>query len=349
MKTKLLLGLILTFATMTASFGQYSKVVVRVKWKQKSYDNKLEIYNPSNDLVFTICDDTQCYTGTPDGVTDVYAVRYKLGCVANGNNYYVKLYDKANDGWTSSQVKVIVGGVEVLNNDGSGATSAGQSLYFNVSGGDAECNTQDDMDQDGRSDELDYDDDGDGLTDGVENMGEDRFECTLPPLIFENGSYEAAASTGAEGTVGAVYRFGNAIEGKDVLMEILELDNTTIANIDRDTIDNPTNLQTELTMTGSGTPGARFKFTIVDSGTTTPSTEIYRINGISWDVDGSTNYQESHVYYDVAAYGTENPTALEVIDLGGNDIQISANGEQEGPGFSDLMILRAYYQFIGNS
>lgn len=330
-------------------YAQTSKVIVKVKWKSESYNHKLELYNAANDLVISICDDTQCYSGTQTGGTDKYVVKYNLGCVDDGNNYYVKLYDYDNDGWSSSSVNVKVAGVTVINNDGTGATTAGQNLYFNVSGGAAECNAEPDMDQDGIADYLDYDDDGDGLTDGAENLGEDRFECTLPPLVFENGAYDAAASSSSEGTVGAVYRFGNAIEGKDVLLEVLELDNTTISDIDVDTIDNPSYLQTQLTMTGTGTPGARFKFTIVDSGTTTPSVEVYRINGISWDVDGGSNYQESHVYYDVAAYGTENPTALEVTDLGSNNIQISANGEQEGPGFSTLKILRAYYQFIGNS
>ncbi|MBT8267424.1 MAG: hypothetical protein KJP20_12835, partial [Bacteroidia bacterium] len=349
MKTKLLYGILITIFSFNLTLGQNSKVFLKVKWKDNSYDHKLELYNAANDLILSICDDTQCYTGTQDGGTDVYVVKYNLGCVADGNNYYIKLYDYDNNGWTNSQVKVNVAGVEVINNNGSGATSAGQTIYFNVSGGNAECSSEPDMDQDGIADYLDYDDDGDGITDGAENMGEDRFECTLPPLVFENGAYDAAASSSAIGTVGAVYRFGNAIEGKDVLMEVLELDNTTIDNIDVDTVDNPTFLQTQLVMTGTGTPGARFKFTIVDAGTTTPSVEVYRINGISWDVDGGSSYQESHVYYDVAAYGTENPTALEVADLGGNNIEITANGEQEGPGFSNLMILRAYYQFIGNS
>ena len=65
---------------------------------------------------------------------------------------------------------------------------------------------------------------------------------------FENGAYEAAISTGAIGTVGAVYRFGNAIEGKDVLMEVIELDNATIDNIDNDGVATRSNVTNPITI-----------------------------------------------------------------------------------------------------
>ena len=132
---------------VTASFGQYSKVVVRVKWKDNSFDNKLEVYNPNGDLLLTLCDDAQCYTGIKLDSNEQYGARYDLGCVIDGNNYYIKLYDFANNGWESSSVKVKVAGVEVINDLGTGATSAGQNIYFNVSGGGAACSAEPDMDQ----------------------------------------------------------------------------------------------------------------------------------------------------------------------------------------------------------
>ena len=156
----------------------------------------------------------------------------------------------------------------------------------------------------------------DGIPDAKENLGQDRFECTLPALEFRNGTYDAAASTGLIGQVGAVYRFGNAIQGYDVLMKIIELQNTIISNIDDDFVDNPTYLQTELTFSGTGTPGATFQFTIVNAGTTIPSTQIFRVNGITWDCDGTETMRESVIYYDPAAYGTENPSDVEIINLG---------------------------------
>ncbi len=352
MKLKLLFSVFLALFAFNLSFAQYSDVQITVVWNGDAYENRIEVYNTSNDLIATICDDNQCYVSSQQGVTNRYGSKYDLGCVTNGNNYYIKLYDIANDGWTSSSyVSVVVAGTEVINDNGSGASTTGQNIYFNVSGGDATCNAQPDTDGDSIIDNLDYDDDGDGIADGIENLGENRFECTLPELAFENGVYDAAASSGAIDTVGAVYRFGNSIQGYDVLMEIMELTGTSISNIDNDTVDNPTYLQTELTFAAAatGTPGATFKFTIVNAGTTTPSTEIFRVNGITWDCDGSGGLKESVVYHDVAAYGTENPSSLEVLDLGGGDIQISASGLQEGPGFSTLKVLRAYYQFVGNS
>ena len=60
-----------------------------------------------------------------------------------------------------------VAGVEVINNDGFGANTAGQTIFFNVSGGDANCNALLDTDNDGNADYLDYDDDGDGITDAA--------------------------------------------------------------------------------------------------------------------------------------------------------------------------------------
>ncbi|XCF06244.1 LamG-like jellyroll fold domain-containing protein [Tamlana crocina] len=348
MKTKLFFHLLVVCLVFNLGSAQHSPIKVRVKWPKQSYEHKVEIYNTANDLLLTLCDDSQCYTSSQVTSTDRYSVKYDLGCVPNGTNYYVKLYDVANNGWDGGSVKVEVDGVQVVNDNGAGATTSGQIIYFDVSGGDSTCNNIPDLDQDGVGDYLDYDDDGDGIPDAIENLGENRFECTLPPLNFENGYYDSSVSTGAEGAVGAVYRFGNTITGYDVLMEITELTNTTIANIDDDTTGNVPYLQTTLTFAGTGTPGATFKFTIVDSGTATPSTNIFRVNGITWDCDGTSSLLESVIYYNPAAYGIDNPSDLTVTDLGSNNIEMTS-GDTTVNGFSTLSWLRAYYQFIGNS
>ncbi|MGB5419598.1 LamG domain-containing protein, partial [Algibacter sp.] len=349
MKTKFLFSLLTICVISNTLIAQNSPLKLIVKWKSQSYEHKVELYNTANDLLLSLCDDTQCYQTTQSGSTDQYSVKYDLGCVPNGNNYYIKLYDAANNGWNNGRVRVKIDGTEVVNDTGGGANTTGQIIYFNVSGGDAKCSSLPDLDQDGIPDYLDYDDDGDGIPDSVENLGEDRFECTLPPLNFKNGVFDAGASSGSPvGTVGAVYRFGNTISGYDVLMEITELTNATIANIDDDTIGNPDYLQTTLTFAAIGTPGATFKFTIVNSGTTIPSTNIFRVNGVTWDVDGTSSLKESVIYYNPAAYGIENPSDLTITDLGSNNIEMTSDDVTVN-GFSTLPWLRAYFQFIGNS
>ncbi|MBT8272542.1 MAG: hypothetical protein KJO77_01960, partial [Bacteroidia bacterium] len=101
MKTKLLCGILFTLLTVTASFGQFSKVKVRVKWKQESYNYKVEVYTPAHDLLVTLCDDTQCYTGSQLTSFNPYGGLFNLGCVADGNNSYMKLYAINDNGWNN--------------------------------------------------------------------------------------------------------------------------------------------------------------------------------------------------------------------------------------------------------
>ena len=156
MKTKLLLCLFMACVMTNFSIAQNSDVQIKVKWTGNSYENKLEVYNTANDLITTICDDTQCYISTQEGVTDSYGSKYDLGCVTNGNNYYIKMYNINNDDWeNNSFVSVIVAGNEVINHDGSGASTSGRTIYFDVSGGDATCNSMIDTDSDGVIDNLD--------------------------------------------------------------------------------------------------------------------------------------------------------------------------------------------------
>ncbi|MGB5698702.1 LamG-like jellyroll fold domain-containing protein, partial [Muriicola sp.] len=145
--------------------------------------------------------------------------------------------------------------------------------------------------------------------------------------------------------VGSVYRFNNALEGYDVLVEVVSTTDCSLVIMDDDTVDNPNYLQTRIEFTDSGTPGIDFRFTIVDTGTTTPASSLFRIGGTSWDVDGV----ESIEYTNPSAYGTDNPTVLEVTDQGGGIIRMRSTGILEGPGFSTLPQLRSYFQFLSNT
>ena len=140
--------------------AQNSPLKIIVRWPNESYEQKVEVYNTANDLILTLCDDTQCYTTTQIAPDDRYSVKYDLGCVPNGVNYYLKLYDAGNNGWNGGRVKVKIDGTEVVNDTGSGANTAGQTIFFDVSGGDAKCSSIPDLDQDGIGEYLDYDDDG---------------------------------------------------------------------------------------------------------------------------------------------------------------------------------------------
>lgn len=348
--TAKLLTVFVIFFSSNIVTAQYSHLTVTVNWPANSNENKIEVYDTANNMLLSMCDQAQCYTSTQSS-TEKFAATYDFGCASNGTNYYVKLYNINDNGWKDSAYVVVkVDGVEVLNNDGSTANISGQSFYFDVTSDGAYCNSLPDKDNDNVKDYLDQDDDNDGVLDIHEGIGINTFDCQIPELNFFGGYYDSTASSNTEGNVGAVYRFENAIVGYDILMEIIALDNTSIQNIDVDTVDNPNFLQTELTFSGTGTPGATFRFTIVDAGQSTPTTDIFRIGGTSWDIDGNkTSIRESIVYYNPSAYGIDNPSTLFVEDLGSDTYQISASGELEGSGFSTLKTLRAYFQYKGNS
>jgi len=53
---------------------------------------------------------------------------------------------------------------------------------------------------------------------------------------------------------------------------------------------------------------------------------VFRIGGTTWDVDG----REEVTYYNPSAYGTDNPTTLDVTDFGGGEIRMGALGIAEG-------------------
>ncbi len=352
MKTSAYAICVLVFLSTTFSFSQTNRVLVSVNWPANSFENKVEVYDPANNLLVSICNANDCYNTT--GSTAVYVATYDLGCLAIDPlalpNYSIRLYNANNVAWSgSASVTVNVAGTDVVTNNGANASTSGFQVDFNVNDTTNFC-TYPDTDGDFVIDAIDLDDDNDGILDIDEGLGLDSFNCAVPALNFESGSYDAVASAGnPEGTVGCVYRYGNAVEGYDILMEIVVLDNTTIVDIDDDTVDNPSYLQTRLNFTGSGTPGVEFKFTIVDSGTQTPSATLFRIGGTTWDVDGSSSTRESTVYYNPTAFGIDNPSTLLIDDLGSGNYQISASGDAEGPGFSTLKELRAYFQFSGNS
>ena len=269
--SKLLLLLIILVSN-SVIYAQTNRVKINVTWPDTAHENKVEVYDPANNLILTICNTNgpeDCYSTT--GSTEFVAT-YDLGCLAKDpdvGNYHLKLFDINDNGWSSgSSLVVEVEGTPDQDIDISSANSSGGTDQIFHVNSETFCSFID-TDQDGIIDFVDVDDDNDGVIDTAEGLSLDQFNCEVPSLIFLNGSYESGTGSGP-GTLNAVYRFDNAIEGYDVLLEIVELDNTTIVDIDDDTVDTAEFLQSRLTFTGNGTPGVTYKFTIVDDNTTDP-------------------------------------------------------------------------------
>ena len=123
-----LLGILFTF---NFGFSQTTYTEISVNWPSWSSENRVRVYNPSGTLLATI---DNGYSGC---CNNSYSTTLSLGCIADGNNYYIVMYDTYGDGWSGSGANVTVktAGSTTLTNNGSGANSGGTTVYFNVSGG----------------------------------------------------------------------------------------------------------------------------------------------------------------------------------------------------------------------
>ncbi len=337
--------LLLLIALITSSFiySQTNRVKVTVVWPSFAQNNEVQVWDPANNMLVSI---------TSDGATQFNAT-YDLGCLAVAASlpdYYIKIFNTGGVAWSgSASVVVNVADAEEINDTGTNASVLGYQIDFTVNNPTL-CNFPD-TDGDGVIDFVDQDDDNDGILDIEEGLTLNSFNCAVPSLVFEGGAYETGGTSGLGGDVGSIYRFDNALEGYDVLLEITELDNTTIVQIDDDTdtpgTSTPSFLQSELIFTGAGVPGVTYKFTIVDDNSFTPSTSIFRIGGTTWDCDGTAQFQESVRYYNPSAYGLDNPTSL-TADTYVDGAGITAGTVTYG-GFSTNTILRSYFQFLSNT
>ena len=362
--SKLLL-LLIALISSSFIFAQTNRVKITVIWPETAYENKVEVYNQFSSTipVLTICNTNgpdDCYSETG---SEVFTATYDLGCLDETNSaiaesYSIKLFSVDDNSWggTNSSVVVNVGstdidpGTDVITNDGGDASIDGYTIPFVVSGN--QC-TLEDTDGDFISDNIDQDDDNDGILDTVEGLGTDQVSCQVPALVFlsgTDGSSDQAldpSSTGAAGEVGAVYRFANASEGYDVLVEIIEINNASLEDLDNDDPDDGGNIDTSLETTinfeSGSDSGITFRFTLVDTGESVATQTLFSIGGTTWDCDGTTTFQESVRYFNPSAYGVDNPTSL-TQDIYGDGAGITA-GEVTYGGFATNAILRSYFQF----
>ena len=126
----------LLFLLNTSLYSNTSEVIVSVNWPSWSSDNRVNVYDPSDNLIQSICNPSTCYNSSSN---NSYSASINLGCLANGSGYYLQLYDNYGDGWNGSgTVTVTSGGSTVINSLGmSGSTSGPHS--FSVSGGGGSC------------------------------------------------------------------------------------------------------------------------------------------------------------------------------------------------------------------
>ena len=164
-----------------------------------------------------------------------------------------------------------------------------------------------DTDGDGINDDVDIDDDNDGILDYVESLG---FEpsatvgdpsCTFPSVSFQNPVYITGTGSGS-GTVGSQFRFENVatLDGNilDAIVEITDITGgASLISIDNSSSGNPDAWQPEFTVptpTGNVAEMA-FRVTVVLDGTNTQF-NIGRIGGTIFDIDGA-NARESCLLY----------------------------------------------------
>lgn len=287
--------LLLLLALISSSFvfAQTNRVKITVNWFSGADQNQIEVYDQANNLFLTI----------DSSGSDVFTATYDLGC----------LIKDTETGLLPAKYHLIASGsswdgnAEVFVADQSELTISG-SGEFNFDVNSSTICDLPDTDQDGIIDFVDQDDDNDGILDTQEGLNTDEFSCQVPALVFlsgTDGNSDPTPESGVAGQVGAVYRFANATEGYDVLVQIMALDNATLVDLDDDTDDGetsvPTSLQTRIQFNpGSDSetePGITFRFTIVDTGLSVPTETLFSIGGTTWDCDGLDTYQESVRYY----------------------------------------------------
>ncbi|WP_417290114.1 LamG-like jellyroll fold domain-containing protein [Corallibacter sp.] len=125
---------LIQFCTLLLSsfaFSQTTYTEISVNWPEWSSENRVDVYNPSGTLLTRI---DNGYDGCCD---NNYSTTVSLGCIPDGTNYYIIMYDSYGDSWNGggSNVTVTTAGTTELTNNGAGTNTSGTTVYFDVNGG----------------------------------------------------------------------------------------------------------------------------------------------------------------------------------------------------------------------
>ena len=131
---------LLFFSQSINFFSQSVNISISVNWPNWSSENKIELLDPSNNIIFTI--DNGYAGSTNDSPLETKSTNPNvLQNSSTTAGYSVKIYDTYGDGWNSSGFATInVDGVDVLtvNNNsfnsipGSGGEIVSNNIYFAV-------------------------------------------------------------------------------------------------------------------------------------------------------------------------------------------------------------------------
>ena len=204
-----------------------------------------------------------------------------------------------------------------------------------------------DNDGDGIPDDIDQDDDNDGVTDLEEagSINPDPATCNGNLLNFST-YIEESGNGDAVFDAGEVYRFPNVTTSPDVvdaLITITSLTNAVIVNLDETTVGFPEAFQPTMIFSGTGTPSAGFRIAFVDGGTNDVRL-IESFGGIVNDVDGTVASKEAHTVWNSGVYAIDQPTNIEANDLGNGQVQYSATGITEQAGIGTDPFYQGFFQ-----
>ncbi|WP_282136593.1 choice-of-anchor D domain-containing protein [Seonamhaeicola maritimus] len=124
----------------TGANSTFTEVSIYINWPNRSQQNRVEIYSPSDELILTI---DNGFTGNGNAS---YSTTVDLSCLEDLSNYYYIMYDTNSDGWDGTdniRIYPTGGGADFVNTNGDSATLAGVTGYFNVSG--ATCGAEIDV------------------------------------------------------------------------------------------------------------------------------------------------------------------------------------------------------------